>query len=253
MMGNEALDHGDLERARTFAESAEAKASSDAPVFLLWGRIRVAEGQRALAKTLFEQALKKLEAEEGGKAGGAALAFMKAYRLYARPGSTPEEALFADPRAMDVLCEVGLRGKGAKADVSVLNECAWLLVTTDDETVRNPKRGLELAKKAVASLKIGGKEEGSGEMPMMEAAVRHTLATAHFANGNAQEARAILERILATAEFSEPSDRRLFEDDLKRFAYAAAKTEKPKPPENIDKNQAAEDDSGPRRRFDAGG
>jgi rhomboid protease GluP len=227
MMGNHALDHGDVEGAKKHARAAEEKAPSDVPVFLLWGRIQVAEGKRGQARALFEQALKSLQGEGGGGKKTPSTAFIQAYLLYSRPGAGLEEALFADPRSAELLCDVALRGSGTQADANLLNECAWLLITTDDGAVFDPKRGLELARQAVAALEASGQAaSGQGdEMKGVEAAIRHTLATAHFKNGNPEEARAILERILATTESGNGQNRKLFEEDLKRFAYAAAKAQ----------------------------
>lgn len=71
----------------------------------------------------------------------------------------------------------------APANTEALNNLAWLLLTAQEPTLRNPEKALLLAKKAAAGTRIPH--------------VLDTLATAYWANGNPTEALAIEKEALA--------------------------------------------------------
>lgn len=73
----------------------------------------------------------------------------------------------------------------APANTEALNNLAWLLITAQEPTLRNPKKALLLAEKAA---------ERSRTPHVLD-----TLATAHWATGNREEALAVEEEALAQA------------------------------------------------------
>jgi Zn-dependent protease with chaperone function len=80
-----------------------------------------------------------------------------------------------------------------------LNNLAWLLLTAQEATLRNPKRALLLAQKAAAMNRIPH--------------VLDTLATAYWANGDLQEALALEEEALAKAG----TNREFYRSQIKKF------------------------------------
>ncbi|MCX5875772.1 MAG: M48 family metalloprotease [Deltaproteobacteria bacterium] len=73
----------------------------------------------------------------------------------------------------------------APANSEALNNLAWLLLTAQETRLRNPERALLLAQQAATEKRIPH--------------VLDTLATAHWANGNQEEALAVEEEALARA------------------------------------------------------
>lgn len=73
----------------------------------------------------------------------------------------------------------------APDNTEALNNLAWLLLTAQEPTLRNPEKALLLAAKAAAKTRTPH--------------VLDTLATAHWANGNRAEALAVEEEALARA------------------------------------------------------
>jgi len=71
----------------------------------------------------------------------------------------------------------------APDNTEALNNLAWLLLTTQEPTLRNPEKALLLAEKAAAKTRTPH--------------VLDTLATAHWANGNQEEALALEAEALA--------------------------------------------------------
>ena len=88
--------------------------------------------------------------------------------------------MFSDVRGNACLCAVAIE-TGAN-DVGLLNDCAWLLLTTHDEKVRDPKKGLEWI---LLTVKL------HADAP---SAVYHTLAEAYLQNGEPDEAVHAIER-----------------------------------------------------------
>jgi cytochrome c-type biogenesis protein CcmH/NrfG len=86
----------------------------------------------------------------------------------------------------------------------VLNNLAWLYVTCPDQNLRNPFRGLELAKKAVQLSK--------------SAHILDTLAESYFVNSMYQ--KAIVAETLALELVT--GDRSYYEKQLEKFKKAAA-------------------------------
>jgi predicted Zn-dependent protease len=84
----------------------------------------------------------------------------------------------------------------------VLNNLAWLYVTCEDETIRNPHRALVLAQKAAAL------EE--------ESHILDTLAESYFSNGMIEEAVAAGKRALALAE----ENKAYYLEQLQKFKQA---------------------------------
>jgi tetratricopeptide (TPR) repeat protein len=73
----------------------------------------------------------------------------------------------------------------APDNTEALNNLAWLLLTAQEPTLRNPEKALRLAEKAAAKTRTPH--------------VLDTLATAHWANGNRAEALALEEEAFARA------------------------------------------------------
>jgi len=90
----------------------------------------------------------------------------------------------------------------APENSAVLNNFAWLLVTSKDQAVRNPPRGLALARQAVAS-----QEQGY---------VLDTLATALWVNGLTEQAVAAEMRAMAL----DPAGRDYYRRQMARFLAA---------------------------------
>jgi Flp pilus assembly protein TadD len=80
-----------------------------------------------------------------------------------------------------------------------LNNLAWLLATSDDPRLRDPKRALVLAKRAVSIER----------MPVY----LDTLAEAYFANGYRQEAVKTMREALSKAK----KNRDYYEKQLRKF------------------------------------
>lgn len=87
-------------------------------------------------------------------------------------------------------------------DPDILNNLAWLLATTEDEDRSDPQRALDLARRAIAI--------------KSEPHIWDTLAEALFLNGRIEEAIAAEEKALSM----NPEDRKIYEDQLKRFKEA---------------------------------
>jgi tetratricopeptide (TPR) repeat protein len=87
-----------------------------------------------------------------------------------------------------------------------LNNLAWLLATSDDPRLRDPKRALVLAKRAVSVERI----------PVY----LDTLAEAYFVNGYGQEAVQTMREALSKAkekkDYYEKQLRKFLSDDLRR-------------------------------------
>ncbi len=219
-LGFAALRAHDLDEATARVQAAERRAPGDGAVLLLRGRVLL-EGADAeeQARAFFREALASYDQEDPR----AALALARADAGLVGE----EEYLFGDERLSGALCELLLGegdGDGARAesgaadaparDLSgspiLLNDCAWLLLKADDPRVHDARRALALAKKAVA--RAGSLANGA------KAALWHTLAEAHAQNGDPEEARIILERIVVQELSSDP----LYREERARFAALAA-------------------------------
>lgn len=180
-LGFAAVRAHDLEKAKAHAADAERAASDDPVVLLLRGRLWLEEApkERERARSFFAEALSRYDEPDPGNA------MMRALTDAGLFGE--EEVLFGDERLAAALCEETL-GEDEKGSALLLNSCAWLALKADDPQVHDVRRGLSLAKKAVA------RAEGlSGEA---RAAIWHTLAEARAQSGDPEEARVIMERIL---------------------------------------------------------
>ncbi len=96
-------------------------------------------------------------------------------------------------------------------DPEALNSLAWLLVTAEDQDLRDPAKGLDLAQEAV---KISPK-----------AHIWDTLAEAYFVNGQPDRAESAAWAALESGP--EPERRQYFKQQYQRFKEAAAKGSKP--------------------------
>ncbi len=91
----------------------------------------------------------------------------------------------------------------APEDAELLNNFAWLLVTSDNQQVRNPERGLALARKAAAA-----REQGY---------ILDTLGTALWRNGLKEQAVAAEMRAMAI----DPGGREYYRQQMARFLAAS--------------------------------
>ncbi len=98
------------------------------------------------------------------------------------------EALFADEIGNALLCKTVFNGAETKNHKNALNNCAWLLLTAQDKSVRNARLALRWAKQ---SLKLFKKTPNK---------VLHTFAEAYWQNGQATEAIATIDRVLTQAK-----------------------------------------------------
>lgn len=201
-LGLAAVRAQNLEEARTRAEAAERVASDDPLVLLLRGRLWL-EGEapdRERAGAFFREALDRYGEEDPLSA------LMRALGDAGLLGE--DDTLFGDERLTGALCDAVL-GEEDAGSALLLNNCAWLFLQADDPTVRDAKRGLALAKKAVA--RAEGLPGGS------KAAIWHTLAEAHAQDGDPEEARVIMERVLAEGWSRAP----LYVEERDRFTALA--------------------------------
>jgi tetratricopeptide (TPR) repeat protein len=83
-----------------------------------------------------------------------------------------------------------------------LNNLAWLLITSDDESLRDPSRALELAQRAV-------------ELDRLSIYL-DTLAEAYYVNGNIDKAIEIIKEAISI----EKGDKSYFDKQLKKFMEA---------------------------------
>jgi tetratricopeptide (TPR) repeat protein len=90
----------------------------------------------------------------------------------------------------------------------ILNDTAWILVTTDDPHFRDPQKGLLLALRSV--------EASSGQ----EAAILDTLGEAYFANGRFDEAIDAEKRAIALDPENETLQKQLQKFEQARLAEA---------------------------------
>jgi tetratricopeptide (TPR) repeat protein len=97
-------------------------------------------------------------------------------------------------------------------DSHLLNSIAWLYATATDNSVRDPKKALPLAQKAVAITKE------------KKASILDTLGESFYANGSYDEAIAAEKKAIALLPEYD-----LFADQLKKFESAERKAASPKP------------------------
>lgn len=84
-------------------------------------------------------------------------------------------------------------------DPNVLNNLAWLLVTVDDEQIRNPARALMLARRAAELKPLGH--------------ILDTLATAYWANGFKENAL----RVERQALIRDPANKEYYREQIVKF------------------------------------
>lgn len=203
-----ALERRDLEAAKAYAERAVELAPADGSVLVLKGRLLL-EGSvldRARARAFFAEGMKRLDDDVED---AFALAFLEA------GGRGDEEMFFRDAKLTVGLCDAALLATKDRPDAGLLNNCAWVLAKSDDEAVRDPKRALRLAERAV---RLARPPDGPATVSDEElAAYLHTYAYALAENGDPDEARIVMERVRAEGL----SRRAMYEEERQRFAAMA--------------------------------
>jgi len=81
----------------------------------------------------------------------------------------------------------------------LLNNLAWLLLTSDDQTLRNPKRALEMAR-------LAGMQAPAGH-------ILDTLATAYWANGFSEKAIKTEQQAI----FADPGEGKYYREQIQKF------------------------------------
>jgi membrane associated rhomboid family serine protease len=202
-----ALATGDDAEALEHVKRAEGLAPDDAPVLLLRARLYDGdEPERALAFLRF--AFERLDTDPEDAQLTAAL------ELGSADGLTLE-----DGRLQIMLCEGAVDAAGEQLTPRLRNNCAWLLLTADDHSARDPARALAWSEKAVAQAKRVGID--GAEL----ATYLHTLAEARAQTGDPQEAVHIMERVFAEELTSDS----FFRDELDRFRRLARPAPPPAP------------------------
>jgi membrane associated rhomboid family serine protease len=169
IMALDSLMTKDTQAATMHAQWLEESEGSRVSSLLINSRLAAQRGDHEKATKLAEQALQGW--------GGDLRSFWS---------HAVSSALFAEPKGSLIFCELAIK-KGLN-DVGVLNDCAWLVLTTSDPRVRDSLKGFEWAFKAVNLQK---------EVP---AALYHTLAEAYLQSGKAQEAIHAIDRGLVKGE-----------------------------------------------------
>jgi membrane associated rhomboid family serine protease len=195
---------GDLPTARDHLAAAEKLAKEDGAVLLLRGRLLIADEppDHDAARPFFIEALVRYDDDPET---AFSLALMEA------GARDTDETLFFDEALSAALCDV-VTPEEAAPTATLLNNCAWLWLKADTAAVHDPARALPLAQRAVAQV------EPDGPGPLL-ATFLHTLAEAQAQNGRPEEARIILERVLAEDMIADP----FFESERARFAALAKK------------------------------
>jgi membrane associated rhomboid family serine protease len=114
------------------------------------------------------------------------------------------EMPFADGFAVSALCDAALDDEGRKAaSPDLKNSCAWLWLRANEPAVRNPTRGLLLAR------------EAWDESRRERADIAHTYAEALAQTGSAEEGLAVLEFLSVTGRVQPLSERFLVEERVR--------------------------------------
>jgi membrane associated rhomboid family serine protease len=162
-MALEAIKSKDFEGASLHARWLEKSPDSTVDALVIYARLSAQQGEIEQASNFARRALKKWPGDVDSFFGRAV-----------------SRNLFSDIRGNALLCAVSIEA-GAKG-VGLLNDCAWLLLSTHDEKVRDPKKGLEWILRAV--------KPAAG----LHSAVYHTLAEAYLQNNQRDEAIHAIER-----------------------------------------------------------
>lgn len=198
-LGFHALRAGELEDGERHLRAAEKVAAMDPGVLLLRGRLLLErdppEEERALE--FFREAL--------GRYGKEPLrSFSDALQDAGLFGV--EEPLFGDEKLAAGVCDA-LLGDDHLGPAVLLNDCAWLRLKAKSPAVHDARRGHALARVAARRAEA----EGAGGEAL--AAILHTLAEGQAQTGSPEEARALMERILAVPL----SKRAFFREEKERF------------------------------------
>lgn len=213
LRGHVAVERGDFAVAHTRLEAAARRSANDPAVLTLRGRLFWEDhpDDRAGALRYFLAALARYD-EPPAEAFALALA--------EAGGRGDEQLFFRDPVLSAGLCDAALQlqaeTRPARPALDLHNNCAWLMAKSAIPRARDLERSYRLARDVVeASLPTGGGAQVDAEAL---AAYVHTLAFVLAERGEADEARAWMERIAAEGWSRAP----LYEAERRRFARLAA-------------------------------
>jgi rhomboid protease GluP len=230
-MAWENLRHHDVAAAKQHADLATRLAPEDPAVLLLRGRMalensrgEVSEGPRGptnsrKANRFYSFALEKLNAKQADRA------IEEALYLFV-PLHEPDP-MFFDEKTTLGLCNAALGRKDAKTNALVHNNCAWFFLKAKDKNIGDANRGLLLAQKAYNSFFPPGTDATNMQQGDQQtaSAILHTLAEAHAQNGDPQEAKLFVQRIIIQGL----SDDRFFLEEADRFGRLAHRKTTPQP------------------------
>lgn len=169
VMAMEALILKNTETALDHASWLEKSPSSQVASLIIQSRVAAERGERELSTRLAEKALNVWSGN------------LKDFYVYAMADN-----LLLEPKGSYVLCDLVI-SKGLE-DSGVLNDCAWLTLTSTDPETHNVEKGAAWARTAVS---------GKQDVP---AAVYHTLAEAYLQSGREDEALHAIERGLVKGD-----------------------------------------------------
>ena len=206
--GHVALERGESQAALQYLRAAEALSPNDPAVLSLRARYTAEQGETSEEQValFYDVALRAyaIDFED---------AFLQA--LTEAGGRGEETMLFRDPLFTAGYCNATLTLQGDQASSALLNNCAWLMSKSGMPGVRDVARALTLSKRAVARAQ---EEEGPEDVSSEAlAAYLHTYAYALAEGGDPEEARAIMERIVAEKLSTSP----LYVAERRRFAALA--------------------------------
>lgn len=168
-MAFDAVLHKKYDLARSHASYLE-KSDENWKAQVIYARLLAQEGKEEQAIELVRLGMKKWSA------------FNRSFIA-----SMLADNLFGDPKGNRVFCKAIIQNV-VDEDSALLNDCAWLLLTTSQESVKDPRLALEWILQAT-KLK--------SDLP---AAFYHTLGEAYLQNGKKVEALHAIERGLVKSD-----------------------------------------------------
>lgn len=215
LRGHVAIERGDTAAALDHLAAAARRAANDPAVLVLRGRLYWEDhpDDRQGALRYFLAGLARYD-EPPGEAFALALA--------EAGGRGDEQLFFRDPVLSAGLCDAALQlhdeAISPESDLDLRNNCAWLMAKSSTPRARDLARAQQLARDVVEQALPRG--DAAHIDPEALAAYVHTLAFALAEQGEAEEAKAWMERVAAEGWSRAP----LYEAERRRFARLAAES-----------------------------
>jgi membrane associated rhomboid family serine protease/tetratricopeptide (TPR) repeat protein len=244
-MAVDALRRDDVAEAMALSERATRLAPQDGAVLALTARLKeqptkgakddvngaLLQAARARAAPFYAEAIVAFDDERADRALSNAL-------LTLGRGSDPRLFVIVDEKMTRGLCEAALARTREAPVPEVLNNCAWFFVNAQLSNDDDHARALVLAERAVA-LVLGERDPTtlSALEKVTAAAYLHTLAEARLRAGDADDARATLEKVIALALSDDP----FYAEELDRLRRAARRVPATSAPETSDPEPASVD------------